>query len=560
MITLIFIIIILSMTFFQMLIQSFYLFHKLQQLGYFNLKYMKWLEGNKYREILIWDIFELLVPTLVIYILYNTIDKNNITAYKYISSVIILLTFSWKIAHPFIAGWIGPRAENKKSLVFTKRIIRLFFTFIALNAIILLFLSWFILNPFDEFTLSGWSFFKFNAFVLMISIIAPVIVLASNIINIPVEKIVFKYFFYKARKKLLKSGLKKLAVTGSYGKTSTKFFLATIIKEKYETLFTPASYNTPMGVSKVINSEKLDSYQFFVVEMGADHKGDINVLCDLAKPDFGIITAVDIQHLETFGTIENIIDTKLSLFDHIPDNGFGIYNYDSELLRENIAKRTYKIPLFSYSIFEKNRNEVNIFAKDIKHTRKGLEFSAYFITGETIEVKTGLLGIHNVSNLLGSIFAAKMLGLSLYEIKRGIQKIKPVEHRLQLIDPGSGVLVLDDAFNSNLKGAVEALRVLKEIEGNKKIIVTPGIIDLGDREEETNLNFGKCISQFADMAILVGKNRTRKIYEGLNEKQFTNDKIKVVNSLNEAQGILKDVLTAGDVVLFENDLPDTYSE
>jgi UDP-N-acetylmuramoyl-tripeptide--D-alanyl-D-alanine ligase len=560
MITMFFIIIILMMTFGQMLLQSYYLIHKLQQLGYGNLKYIKWLEGNKYREILIWDIFELLIPVLIIYILFNTIDTINISVFKYISSSIIFLTFLWKIIHPFISGWIGPKSENKKALVFTQRVIRLFVTFILISLIMILFLFSFILTPFDEFTLSGWSFFKFNAFVLMISIISPIIVLASNIINIPFEKAVYYYYFHKAKRKLSKADIKKIAVTGSYGKTSSKFFLATLLQEKYKTLFTPASYNTPMGISKVINSEKIEGYQCFVIEMGADHKNDINVLCDLAKPDYGMITAIDLQHLESFGSVENIIDTKLSLFNHISDKGFGIYNYDSELLRENIRKRKFDCPLYCYSIFEKNRNEASITAKNIRHTRQGLEFTAQFTTGESVEVKTELLGIHNVSNLLGSMLLAKMLGLSLHEIKKGLLKVKPVEHRLQLIDSGNGLLILDDAFNSNLKGAVEALRVLKEIEGNKKIIITPGIIDLGEKEEEINLNFGKYISQFADIAILVGKNRTRKIHEGLNEKNFTNENIKIVNSLNEALGILKEVQVTGDVVLFENDLPDTYSE
>jgi UDP-N-acetylmuramoyl-tripeptide--D-alanyl-D-alanine ligase len=560
MITLMFIIIILLMTFSQMLLQSYYLVHKLQQLGYFNLKYIKWLEGNKYREILLWDIFELLLPTLVIYVLYSTIDILNIAVYKYISASIIFLTFSWKIAHPFLSGWIGPKAVNKKPLVFTRRVIRLFFTFIVLNLIMLAFVSGFLLTPFDEFTLSGWNFFKFNAFVLMASIISPVLVLLANIVNIPVEKAVHLFFFRKAKKKLANTDIKKIAVTGSYGKTSSKFFLATLLGEKYKTLFTPASFNTPMGISRIINDEQLGNYSHFVIEMGADHKGDIDVLCDLAKPDYGIITAIDIQHLETFVSVENIIETKLSLFNHIAEGGFGIYNYDSELLRENMRGRHFAMPVFSYSIFEKNYSDVNIIAKNMRHTRKGLEFTAKFITGESIDIKTELLGIHNVSNLLGCVLAAKLLGLSINEIKRGIQNIKPVEHRLQLIDPGSGVLVLDDAFNSNLKGAVEALRVLKEIEGNKKIIVTPGIIDLGEKEEEVNFNFGKYISQFADIAILVGKNRTKKIHEGLSEKKFVNDNIRIVNSLIEAQGILKEVVVSGDVILFENDLPDTFSE
>ncbi|HOV15754.1 MAG TPA: UDP-N-acetylmuramoyl-tripeptide--D-alanyl-D-alanine ligase, partial [Spirochaetota bacterium] len=343
------------------------------------------------------------------------------------------------------------------------------------------------------------------------SVIAPIILLSANILNYPIERLLHFFYFKKAQSKLGCTDIINIGITGSYGKTSVKFFTATLLQEKYQTLFTPSSFNTPMGISKILNSTDLSGYQYFVCEMGADHKGDINVLCKLVEPDYGIITAIDIQHLETFGTLQNIIKTKLSLFKNINKNGFGIYNYDSEILRDNIKNSYFDIQLYSYSILEENIKECFIVAKDIKHTRRGLEFTAILKTGEVIDIKTKLLGLHNVSNLLASILCAKLLGLSLEEIKRGILKIEPVPHRLQLLDSGSGVLVLDDAFNSNLKGALEALRVLKEIEGNKKIIITPGIIELGEKEEEINLVFGRYISQFVDYAILVGKKQTKRI-------------------------------------------------
>jgi UDP-N-acetylmuramoyl-tripeptide--D-alanyl-D-alanine ligase len=558
--TLIFLIILITMTFSKLVIQGYILIHKLQQLGYFNLKFVSWLEGNKYRTMLLWSIFELLLPLLIILILYYSIGQNKLSSYKYITSIIMLFVFSWKLFHPFSAGWIGPKAETKKPLVFTPRVIRLFFTLIAIIILILVFGFLFSATPFDEFTLSSWGFFKFNAFLLLVSIIAPLMVLVANLINIPMEKSIHYIYFQKAKTKLKNSKMIKLGITGSYGKTSTKFFVSTLLAEKYKTLFTPQSYNTPMGISKIINSENVFNYEYFIAEMGADHKGDIQVLCSLVKPRFGIITAIDIQHLETFGSLNNIIETKLSLFKNLPDNGFGIYNYDSEILRDNIMKYSYKIKLYSYSILESNIDKVDIVAKNIRHTREGVEFTVLFKDFDTLEVKSELLGLHNVSNLLASILCGKLLGLSLDDIKSGIKKIKPVEHRLQLINSGSGVLVLDDAFNSNLKGALEALRVLKEIEGNKKVIVTPGIIELGEQEEDINKSLGKYISEFADIVILVGTMRTKPIYNGLIEKNFKQENIYVVNSLSEAQEKMKTVVNFGDVILFENDLPDTFSE
>lgn len=558
--TIIFLIILMTLTVLKLLIQGIYLIHRLQLLGYYNLKFIKWLEGKQYREILLWNIFELLFPLLIIYIFYWAIKQLPI--YKYITSTIMISTFTWKIIHPFIAGWVGPKAKKniKVILKYTPRIIRLFLSLIFVSVISIIFIFYYTAIPLKDFTLSSRKFFQFNAFLLFTSVITPVIVLIANLINMPIEKLIHLKYFNMAKNKSKKADIIKIAITGSYGKTSTKFFLASIIKEKYKTLFTPASYNTPMGISKVINNNNLNDYEVFVVEMGADHKGDINKLCKLIKPDYGIITAIDNQHLETFGNLENIIITKLSLFKHINKDGFGIYNYDNKILKKNIKNNNFHIPIYSYSIVENNFNNVDIIAGNIKHTRDGLQFTAILKDGESIEIKTEVLGKHNASNLLASILMCKVIGISSDEILRGIKNIKPVEHRLQKIDAGTGILVLDDAFNSNPAGAHEALQVLNEIEGNKKVIVTPGMVELGEKEEEINRTFGNQIAQYVDIAILVGKDRTYDIYEGIVENGFNKENIITVNSLNEAKDALARVLVKGDVVLFENDLPDTYNE
>jgi len=471
----------------------------------------------------------------------------------------MIITFTWKLIHPFLSNWIGNK-NVKIPLNYTARIKRLFATEIILTIMLLLFAFYYTVMPLETFTLSTWNFFRFNAFILLFSIITPVIVLASNLINIPVEALVHYYYYQKAKKKLAKTNIINIGITGSYGKTSTKFFLSAILSEKYKTLHTPSSFNTPMGVSKVINQNDFTGFDFFVAEMGADKLGDINTLCRLVKIRCGIITAIDIQHLETFLTVDNIIKTKLSLFKNIDKNGFGIYNFDSKILQENIKKENFDIPLYSYSINSGNLPYVDITAIDIKHTKEGLEFTALFKDKSMIFIKTELLGRHNVSNLLASILCAKIIGLSDVDIKNGIKNIKPVEHRLQRIDSSTGILILDDGFNANLSGAHEALKVLSEIEGNKKIIVTPGLIGLGEKEEEANKDFGKLISKYTDYVILIGAERTKNIFNSIMETGFNAENLLVANSLNESKDILKSLLSKGDVVLFENDLPDAYND
>ena len=559
MLTLMFVFFLAGLCFAKIIIQGIYLIHKLQQLSYCNAKMLTWLEGTTYRKVLVWNLFELFIPLLMILMFYF-VSKGQLVVYKWVTSSIMVAVFIWKIIHPFSAGWMGKKANYKKPLVYTARVKRLLFTLGLLVFIILSLTFISVIYPLNRFSLSSWFFFRYNAFILLYSVLTPIFILIANLINAPVEKLVRYIYFVKAKVKLQKSQVSSIGITGSFGKTSTKFFLASVLNSKYKTLTTPSSFNTPMGISKVLNGEMLDGYKYFTAEMGADHVGDIKELCNLVQPKAGIITAVGIQHLETFGTPENILKTKLELFDAIPESGFGIYNYDCKMLRDGIAEQSYKFPLYSYSMEPQNFSNVDLYAKDIIQDCNGLAFSACFKDGRILNIKTGLLGRHNVLNLLAVILAAWKNGMSDKEIEFGMRSVEAVDHRLKRIDSGNGVLVLDDAFNSNYNGAIEAVNVLNEIGTNKKIVVTPGFVELGDMEAEQNRNFGSYMASKIDYAILVGGGKSMSIRDGLLDKGFAFDHIFQVDSLSDAQNVLAKILTVGDVVLFENDLPDVYSK
>ncbi len=558
MLTLMFVFFLAGLCFAKIIIQGIYLIHKLQQLGYSNAKMLTWLEGTTYRKVLVWNLFELFIPLLMILMFYF-VSKGQLVFYKWVTSIIIVAVFVWKIIHPFFAGWMGKRANYKKPLVYTSRVKRLLFTLGLLVFVTLLLTFVSVIYPLRKFSLSSWHFFRYNAFILLYSVLTPIFILIANLVNAPAEAFVRHLYFIKAKKKLCKANVYSVGITGSFGKTSTKFFLASVLKSKYKTLTTPSSFNTPMGISKVLNAEVLDDYQYFTAEMGADHVGDIKELCNLVRPQAGIITAVGIQHLETFGTPENILKTKLELFDAIPEDGFGIYNYDCIMLRDAVTARSYNFPLYTYSVESQNFQDVDLYAKDITQTRDGLAFCACFRDGRVLNIKTGLLGRHNVQNLLAVILAAWKCGLSDNEIEFGMRSVEAVDHRLKRIDSGSGVLVLDDAFNSNYNGAIEAVNVLNEIGSHKKIVVTPGFVELADMEDVQNRDFGAYMASKIDYAILVGGGKSLSIRDGLLDKGFAYDHIFQVNSLTEAQNVLAKILTFGDVVLFENDLPDVYS-
>src|SRR5665648_989185 len=242
---------------------------------------------------------------------------------------------------------------------------------------------------------------------------------------------------------------------------------------------------------------------------------------------------------------------KLKEMDHLTTIGItGSYG-------KKLADMTYTKKIL-YGL--NNPKKVDIYADNIITSSEGSTFNLNIKEKGSVACKTRLLGRHNILNILAGVSAAYALGMTLVQIASGIEKIEPIEHRLQLINPGTGVLVIDDAFNSNPDGASAALDVLMEFKKNKKIIVTPGMVELGEIEYEENKKFGVKIGKTCDYAVLVGPIRTKAINEGIVESGFNSENIFIVNSLKESEEILKKLLKTGDVVLFENDLPDTYNE
>ena len=350
--------------------------------------------------------------------------------------------------------------------------------------------------------------------------------------------------------------LKVLGITGSFGKTSVKFITDTILSEGLKVKNTPSSFNTPMGLSKVINNELESDREVFIAELGAKIPGEIHEVASLVQPDIGIITAIGPTHMHLFKTIDNIMKTKYELIEDLPMDGVAIFNYDNDYVKILADKTEKKTLRYGTKDIEK----LDVYADEIKVDENGSEFMLHIRGEGEIKCKTKLLGVHNISNLLASATAASVLGLSLEQIQSGIAKVEPVEHRLSLIPSKSNTIVIDDAFNSNPVGFRAALDVLKEFKGHRKIIITPGMVELGDMEEDENRKIGEVISDVVDFVILVGKKRTVPIYEGLKNKDFNEDNIYRVSSLAEATEVLAKISMPGDVVLFENDLPDNYNE
>ena len=380
--------------------------------------------------------------------------------------------------------------------------------------------------------------------------------LANRLIK-PLEERINMGFYKEAQEKIKsKPDLTVVGVTGSFGKTSTKFILGSILSEKYIVLNTPESYNTPMGLSKVINNELKDEHEVFIAELGARNIGDIKELSELVRPKIGVITSIGPTHIETFKNIDNIMKTKYELIEELPTDGVAIFNYDNEYIKK-LADKTFK-EMILYGL--EDIESLDLYAENIEVSEFGSTFTIKDKEENTIRCTTKFLGTHTIYNILAGVAVAKSLGLSFDEIKNGIEKIEPIPHRLNIINPGTGLIIIDDAFNSNPIGAKAALEVLSQFKEGRKIIITPGMVELGAMEDVANREFGENIGKVCDYVILVGEKRTKPIYEGLIEVNYNEGNIYVVNSLEEATAQIQKIARPKDIVLFENDLPDHYKE
>lgn len=509
--------------------------HMLQQNLYNeNNRYIKWMLKNN--EITIFNV-SLIAIVLSIGI---TIFKDNT-----IIQFLLFLIMGVYVLSYYEEKKIVATNQNKKPLVYTKRIKRLIVT---LSIVYILPIALAIIFPnlknillIVSTILTGFSFF--TTFIALI-------------INKPVEKAVYNHFEKMAKEKLESfSNLKVIGITGSYGKTSCKNILNDILSIKYNTLATPKSLNTFNGLMMTINNTLSKFDDVFIAEMGAYVQGEINGLCDLVNPKYGIITSIGTAHLETFGSESAIQHGKMELIEHLPHDGVGVLNMDDPKQVSYKIKNDCKIIWIGIE----NKN-ADVVASNIRTEGTKTLFDVTFPGDKNkYEFETRLLGRHNIYNILSALALGYEFKIPIKDLILATRRVKPIEHRLELKRLGN-FYQIDDAYNSNPVGAKSALDVLNTMDGFK-VIVTPGMIELGKKEYELNKEFGKQISEVADLTILIGKKQTKPILDGLKEAGYPEEKIMILNDVRESFTIINNLNKKKDVyALYENDLPDTYNE
>ncbi len=496
--------------------------HILQLEHYYKDRYLKWMKQNINVVFDIKKIILLLISSIIL-------------ALKGYENIGVALTIA-----TYILLWITiPLKKEKKPFVVTKRVKRQLLVYLILVIILGT-----LVNVFND----SLSIIVLN----IIAMISYVFVYVVALITTPIEKCINDSFCRKASQKLREiPELKIIGITGSFGKTSTKYAINTILSQKYNCLMTPASYNTTMGVVRTINEDLKPIHNSFICEMGAKYIGDIKEICDIVHPNIAVITAVGPQHLDTFKTIENVSKTKFELVDSLDDEkGIAFVNWEDENIRKvKINKKFIKYGL---------NKDSDYYAENIEINERGSSFNVVMPGNRKINIKTKLLGKLNVLNIVCGVAVADKLGLSEEQIKMGVKFIKPVEHRLELRPNSNGSIIIDDSYNSNERGANMALEVLGSFKEKKRILITPGIVELGDKSYEINKNLGKEATKYSDFIILVGEKQAGPMLDGLKEEKYPETQTMIAKNLDEAIKKMYELMDSNTVVLLENDLPDNY--
>ena len=424
--------------------------------------------------------------------------------------------------------------SGKNFIAFTKRLIR----FLIVLFLVEFFIWVIILANIHTFWLVFLDF-------LINLLIIPLFIGFVHILLLPIECLIKKYYLKKTIKKLKNFKGIKIAITGSFGKTSTKNILTKMLATKFKVVATPKNFNTPMGLCKTVLESLKSDTQILIVEMGARHRGDIKELCDMVCPDIAILTSVGEQHIETFGSLEIVKKTKFELCESLTKDKKCYFDCYNENTRELFDKATCKKVGLGKDVY------VEVMFAD----GEGVNFAISENEKKTI-FKTKLLGKFMARNIGLCFLVAKDLGVKEQDIKSVVKSLKPSPHRLELISRGD-LKIIDDAYNSNFDGFCEAIMVASSFKG-EKVLVTPGMVELGERQYELNFKIGKIVATVFDKVIIMNKTNKIALKNGILSEKFDKNNMFFADSRKEMNEIIKKEVSHKAVILFENDLPDDY--
>jgi UDP-N-acetylmuramoyl-tripeptide--D-alanyl-D-alanine ligase len=446
--------------------------------------------------------------------------------------------------------------QVSQRLQWTARLLRAAAASFAVTAILVIWtmavVGRFVADPTWHLLLGG------MAALSLAALLAPAAVALAARLLAPLEQRVARGYLGQAAARMRRYPGTVIGITGSYGKTGTKLILADLLAATHRVFKTPAGVNTTMGITRVIRQDLQDDHEYFVVEVSAYGPGEIREVCDIVHPRLAILTAVGVQHLERFGTPERIAEAKYELIQAVPPGGPAVINADDPTclrLAERARRDGKRVLLYGMGQHE----GLALRGEDVAVGSRGSRFQAVTATGDRAAFETRLLGRWNLSNVLGALAAAVECGVPLAAMREAVAGLKPAPRRLEVHEEGGITRILDVA-NANPRGAEMALEVLGQFTGGQRILITPGMVELGPLEAEENRLFGRKAAGVCDYVVLVGPAQTRPIRDGLADGGFPPDRVRVVRHADEVADQLAAIVRPGDVLLYENRLPDTYLE
>ena len=517
---------------------SVHYIHALQMERYQTPAYRQWLAKNRDRILkdnVLWAFVAVLLRVYLPVLLSMFIKEEPVR--NALSGWLVLALFTALMAW---ITWRDYTMPSRKPFVVTQRVRRLLTVLFLLSLAVTALMA--MMRPI--------SVSPYFLYALM-----PFMVLAAAAIIGPYEARLNATFFKSAKNKLrAHQGLITIGITGSYGKTNVKFILRDILSKQFKVLATPASFNTAMGISRVVNDQLKPEHQVFIAEMGATHVGDIKELVGLVRPKYGIITSIGPRHMDTFGSIENIASTKFELVQGLPRDGLAVFGWGDDYINR----------LYALCKHDKCRIGMDddpgafMVARNLSFSDRGSAFDMVCADGEAVRCRTRLLGSYNVKNILLAAALARKMGMEMGQIAEAIKNLSPIEHRMQLI-PGD-LTVIDDTLNEDADSAFEAFRVLSQMPG-RRIVVTPGVGEQGGREADVNFALGTVMADCADAVVLVGRRAfTRSIVRGIMQSGFSRSNLHTADDMDDASEILQEISDPGDTVLFESRIPEYEEE
>jgi UDP-N-acetylmuramoyl-tripeptide--D-alanyl-D-alanine ligase len=511
----------------------------LQQEGYSNARFIRWIGSNRAFDTRGTGVLA------IVYLLVFIISSGALEASLVLAGCALLWFIGYRIEpNPTTSGKIRvAMTVRAKKIAWVGQFL---FTIITLAPALLICRECHSSNPaYQSLLLSGIVGVQLVPFFLII----------ANLLLWPFEAKLQRHFQKEAEDRLQEIAPITIGITGSYGKTGAKAALGELLTQCLGPTFWPTQgINTVMGITRAIRERLSPFHRFAVIEMGAYHIGSIKRLCDFTPPRAALVTSVGIMHLERFGSAENVYLAKSELAQAVPADGILVCNGDSPNARRMAVEHPRKTTLL-YGLLPE-AGHLDTYASDLVFSEEGTSFTLHW-KQHTIRARTPLLGRPALLNALGAFTMTCALGADPHYAAACLANLVPIDNRL-VYDKHPKVSYLRDAYNSNPIGFASALEVLKQIPAKRRILMTPGMIELGTAQYEENKQAGALAAQIADLVFIVGNTNRSALTEGLRSKGYAEENIYLFDTRDEAFAYIARHGMEGDLVLLENDLGDLH--